>query len=465
MSATILDLMTDPQLFGQQFNSDSWANWRTLLAGFYGLPLADSELAAWQHLTQRKDAPGAPHDELWLAIGRRGGKTNAAGLLAVFEACFQDYSDRLAPGEWATVAVLAADRKQARTAFRYISGLLNQNPMLARLIVRETTESIELSNRTVIEVTTASSRSTRGYTYAAVIADELAFWPSSEDSANPDFAVLDAVRPGLATLDGKLFCLSSPYARRGALWEAYRRYFGKAGPILVAQAPTRTMNPSLPQRVVDQALERDPASASAEYLAQFRNDIAAFISRDLVDNCTRRSPLILPRRPGITYRGFVDVAGGGADEYTMSISHKEGERVVIDGVWSEHGDPAAITGRYAAILRGYGISTITGDRYAAEWPRQEYRKHGITLEPSDKNRSELYLEFLPMLQTGAVELAPDAKALTQLAMLERRMARNGRDTVNHPPGGHDDRANALAGAAWAAQSRRELPKIRISWGY
>jgi len=461
MSVTIRDLMTDPALFGDQFGGESWANWRTLLAGFYGLDLAEDELPHWQALTARQDAPEAAHDELWLTIGRRAGKSNSAGLLAVFEACFFDYSDRLAPGEVATVAVLAADRKQARSVFRYISGLLNENAMLRRLIVRENTETIELANRCVIEVTTASYRATRGYTFACVIADEIAFWRSSEDSANPDSEILNALRPGLATLGGKLIALSSPYSRRGELWEAYRRYYGHQGPVLVAQAATRTMNPALPQSVIDRAYERDAVSASAEYGAEFRNDIEAFITRELVDACARVQPLMLPRQAGITYAAFVDVAGGGADEFTLGISHKEGQRIVIDAIHAERGDPAAITARYAEILKQYGINTVTGDRYAAEWPVQEFRKHGVTMKPSDKNRSELYLEFLPMLQTGAVELPPDTKALNQLASLERRTSRAGRDSIDHAPGGHDDRANALAGAAWLARDANRMPVVTI----
>jgi len=447
VSVTTRDLMQDPALFGEQFGGDSFTAWRALLAGFYGLELSEDELPHWQKLTGRESAPEAAHDELWLAIGRRGGKTQNAALLAVYEACFNDHSDRLSPGEVATVLCLAADRKQARSVFRYITGLMNANPMLQRLIVRETTESLELANRTVIEVGTASFRATRGYTFAAVIADEVAFW-RSEDSANPDFEILNAVRPGLATLDGPLIALSSPYSRRGALWDAYRRYFGKDGSILVAQAPTLTMNPTLPRRIVDQALERDPAAAAAEYLAQFRDDITAFITRELVDSNARSEPLILPPEPGIQYAAFVDVAGGGADEYTLAISHREGERSVIDGLWSEKGDPAAITGRYADILKQYRVSRCTGDRYAAEWPRQEYRKHGITMDNSKLNRSELYVELTPMLQTGAIELPPDEKALTQFTLLERRTGRNGKDTIDHGPQGHDDRANAIAGAAW-----------------
>ncbi|WP_417514807.1 hypothetical protein [Marinobacter sp.] len=457
---TIRDLMTDPALFGDQFGGDSFTAWRALLAGFYGLELSDDEVPHWQELTGRQSAPEAAHDELWLAIGRRGGKTQNAALLAVYEACFNDHTDRLSPGEVATVLCLAADRKQARSVFRYITGLMNANPMLSRLIVRETTETLELSNRAVIEVGTASFRATRGYTFAAVIADEVAFW-RSEDSANPDFEILNAVRPGLATLDGPLIALSSPYSRRGALWDAYRRYFGKDGSILVAQAPTLTMNPTLPRRIVDQALDRDPASAAAEYLAQFRDDISAFITRELVDSNTRNRPLILPFMSRAGYAAFVDVAGGGQDEYTLAISHKEGERRVIDGVWAERGDPAVITGRYAAILKQYRIHTCTGDRYAGEWPRQEFRKHGITMKPSELNRSELYVELLPLLQTGGVELPPDEKALTQLTLLERRTGRNGKDTIDHGPQGHDDRCNAIAGAAWLANNRYEMPHVEF----
>ena len=39
--------------------------------------------------------------------------------------------------------------------------------------------------------------------------------------------------------------------------------------VLVAQAPSRTMNSTLKQSVVDRAYERDPASAAAEFGARF----------------------------------------------------------------------------------------------------------------------------------------------------------------------------------------------------
>ena len=97
-------------------------------------------------------------------MGRRGGKSLVAGLLAVFLACFRDYRRHLAPGERATVMVIAADRRQARVVFRYISGFLEGISMLENLVERKTAETIDLANQVTIEVHTASFRSTRGYT-------------------------------------------------------------------------------------------------------------------------------------------------------------------------------------------------------------------------------------------------------------------------------------------------------------
>lgn len=316
--------------------------------------------------------------------------------------------------------------------------------MLERMIVREDRESIELSNRTAIEVHTASFRAVRGYTVACCIADEVAFW-RSEDSANPDFEIINAIRPAMATLDGRLVVLSSPHRKRGVLWEAYRRYYGKPGPVVVAKAPSRTMNPNLAEHVVKQAMERDPEAAKAEYGGQFRSDLEAFIQREAVEACTRPQPLELPFIKRQKYFAFVDPAGGGQDEYTLAIGHKEDSTVIVDVIKARRGVPAEITAGYAALLLQYGIKKVKGDKFAGSWPGDEFAKHGIQYEPADKPRSGLYLDLLPTLTSGNVELPPDDKLTNQLCSLERRTSQSGRDTIDHGPGGHDDRANVVAG--------------------
>jgi hypothetical protein len=447
--------MLDPALFGDQFGGESFAAWRALLAGFYGLDLTEDEAATFQALTGLDESPGAACDELWLAVGRRGGKSRAAALVGAFEGAFKDHRAKLAPGEVATVMLVAGDRFQARTLMRYTRGLF-ENPMLRKMVVRETETGLELTNRTTIEIGTASFRSVRGYTLAAVVADEIAFWHS--DGANPDEEVIAALRPALTTLGGKLLALSSPHSKRSVLWQNYARHFGKPGRVLVAQAPSLTMNPTLPRHVVDDALSVDPARARAEYLAEFRSDLESFLAVDQITEAQRSKPLELPRLDKMHYHAFADPSGGGADHFTVSIAHAEGERIVVDLVRGRRGNPAAICGDFSELLKSYGIARVKGDRYAGAWVSTEFARHGIAYEHSDKDRSAIYTDFLAAMNSGRVELPPCQTTARQLISLERRTTRAGKDIIDHPPGGHDDHANAVAGAVAQLSGPRHQPK-------
>jgi hypothetical protein len=45
------------------------------------------------------------------------------------------------------------------------------------------------------------------------------------------------------------------------------------------------MNPSVKQSLIDAAMERDSAATSSEWLGEFRNDISAFVPREVVESC------------------------------------------------------------------------------------------------------------------------------------------------------------------------------------
>src|SRR5215831_3218054 len=190
--------------------------------------------------------------------------------LAIYLAGLCDHSDTLVRGEKGLVLLIAPDIRQAKVLLEYAQGALESTPMLTQLIADRRRDELELTTGITLEVRSASFRRIRGATCVAVLADECAFW-KSEDSANPDTEILNAARPSLATTGGPLIAISSPHARRGALWDAFRKHHGPDGDpaILVAQGASREFNPDLPQSVVDKAMERDPAAASAEYLAQF----------------------------------------------------------------------------------------------------------------------------------------------------------------------------------------------------
>ena len=457
----VIEAMGDANLFARWFkNPDDWRAWRAFLATLFALPLDDDGRDIFEACTGRTTPPAEPFNEAWLVCGRRAGKSFAMALTAVYLAAFRDYRQHLAPGERATVMLIATDRKQARVLTRYIRALLLEVPMLRRMVERETAESFDLARRVTIEVATASYRTIRGYTLAAAILDEIAFWPS-DDAAEPDRAILDALRPAMATLPGAvLLAASSPYSRRGALYEAHRRHYGHDGsPVLVWQAPTRAMNPTVPQSVIDEAIERDPSSAAAEYLAEFRADIETFLAYEQIRRVTdsgiaERLPVLSgltaldSHRKGHAYSAFVDPSGGSADSMTMAVAHLEDGVPVLDMVREVRPpfNPQSVVQEFVADLKRYRIREVTGDRYGGQWVSDSFRRHGVSYNHSMKTKNDIYLSFLPLVNAGECRLLDNVRLHNQLSQLERRTSRTGRDSIDHAPGAHDDLANAAAGA-------------------
>jgi hypothetical protein len=245
--------------------------------------------------------------------------------------------------------------------------------------------------------------------------------------------------------------ISTPYSKTNELWRAFDRNFGKDGSTLVVNAPSTAFNPTLPQAEIDRAYRDDPEAAAAEYGAQFRNDISAFIDRTAVARCVNQNVKEIGPHGG-RYYAFVDPSGGRADSMTMAIAHSEDGRVVID-VLMERVPPFSpddVVREFASTLKRYGVSSVTGDRYGAEWVTEAFRKVGVTYKNSDMSASELFKELVPLLNTRTISLLENEKAIGQLCALERRTGRSGNDSIDHPRGGHNDLAVAIAGSAWLA---------------
>lgn len=415
------------------------------MAALFGLGLSAEQKEVYRKFTGREDVPDRQFREAYLVCGRRSGKSVIAALIAVFVACFRKYEDVLAPGEWGVVMILASDRAQAKVIFHYVSALLDA-PLLRSMVVNRLKESIELNNRVRVEVHTSSYRAVRGRTILAAICDELAFW-QAEDSANPDIEVIGALRPAMITIPNALLIgISSPYARRGQLYTAHKEHFGKKGDVLVWQAPSREMNPTLPAAVIEAAYAKDASAARAEFGAQFREDVEGFISVETVEARTVRGRRELPYDESRTYYGFADPSGGVSDSFTMAIAHLERDKAVLDLVREAQAplSPKLVTAEFAGVFKSYHVSEIEGDRYAGEWPREEFQKHGVHYRVAEKSKNELYLELLPALMSAQTELLDNPRLNTQLTGLERRTGRL-HDSIDHPPGSHDDVANAVAG--------------------
>lgn len=429
----------------------SWSAWRALVGGAFGCELNRKQAAIFRELTQREPL-SAPPRELWLAIGRRGGKNRVSAAIVVYLALLVQW--RVAPGETATVLVLASDRVQAKVAFRWVLGLLRSHPSLEREIVNVTADTIQLRNGVEIAIGTADNAAVRGRTIVAAICDEFAFWPH-EDAAE----VLRALRPGMATQpDAMLIVISSVYAAYGPFYEARRAHYGVDDPqVLYAVATSAQMNPMITEAFVTEEVARDPGNA-AEYLSIELADRAALLDAALVDGATRGEPRELPRLRHLLngtplhYFAGLDVSGGRSDAAAAAVAHRDGTRVVVDACrrWPAPHDPQVVAASVVGFLRGYGLGSAWADQYGAELSRVIYADAGFALVAAPSTKSDTYLKLLPLFTTGRIEIPAEPVLRRELLGLERRTRSGGKDLVDHRPGAHDDLANAVALAAVAA---------------
>lgn len=456
----ILKAIGSKNILGKAFKDiGTWRGWMVLLAVVFALPLERLEafgisegeaFELYKKCTGRSKWPVVPFLEVFIIAGRRAGKSFIVAVQAVYRATMVDYKKHLALGERAVVAVISVDRHAAQIVFGYIKALLRL-PIFKSLKIKILAERIEIGDHVAIEIFTSDFRRVRGATLACCIVDELAFL--SCEGASPDYEIAISIRPALKTIPNATFWGSSTaYGQAGMLWTSYKESWGNdESDTLVWKAATETMNPSIDKVKIQRELERDPTSAQAEWLAEFRQDISTFISRSELESSIVSARVALPPQEGVSYLAFVDPSGGGEDEFTACVCHAEdaggGPVVVIDKVVAARGNPKHATARISSELRAYGITKVFGDRYAGEWPKREFERLGIEYEASALDKSALYVQCLPYLTSGQVQLIDDETLIRQFTSLERRTGSSGKDSIDHPriKHMHDDRANCVAG--------------------
>jgi terminase large subunit-like protein len=452
--------LTHPELLGAALGDPApWKVWSIVLKAAFGLPVTSEESEVFRTVAGDRGLPLRRVRELWAVAGRRSGKSRIAAAIAVHQALFVQH--RLSEGEVGHVLVLAASRDQAQTVFEYCLGFVQASPVLRAELLIATQDEIRLRNNVVIAIHGNSYRNVRGKTLVACIFDETAYW-RDDTSAVPDVEVYRACLPSLSASGGMLVAISSPYRKVGLLHQKHRDSYGVDGDVLVVQAPTSLLNPTLDPAAIAAATEADPEGATSEWGAEFRADISTFLDDADIDGAVDFDrPMELPRRADTRYVAFCDPSGGKRDSFTICVGHREGERdtagFVADVVRAVKPplDPIAVAQQYAELLRAYGVREVIGDRYSAAWVFSAFRDAGIKYLVSKPSASELYLEALPLFSRRHITIPNHAPLLRELRLLERTTHRSGRDTVTHPRNAHDDLANSLCGCAAFAMKRGE----------
>ena len=458
----IVEFVTDPQLLNLTL-SEAQA---TLLRAIYGLPLRPAEVDLFRDCTGRQNAPSTDFSEVTVIAGARAGKdSRISAPIMCYEALFGGHEAHVAKGERAMVPLIAQDLRATRIAFGYIRDYLTQSPLLASQVTDLQTFELTLANGIHVACFPSTLRSVRGWSIPVAGLSELAFF-RLEGQANADVEIQASVRRGMIGFPRtRLVKISTPYVKSGVLHDDFTRGFGQDDPdLLVWRASTVLMNPTIRAERLERERRLDPARFAREFEAEFAEETDAFLPNAWVEDAVRCHRYELPPQDGVQYHAAVDPSGGGPDTFALAICHSEGHgsdsRVALDVVkgWGRKGldgvNLSAVVAEIAAVLKRYRVTRVTGDRYAGRWVPQAFAAAGIAYREATMDKSAAFAELEPLFAEGRIELLDHPSLVKELKNLERRLRAGGRVLIDHPHGGHDDHATAVALASGACRETR-----------
>ncbi len=466
--------LNSPSLFGNVFSSPTFWPWKVISKLIDGLPLTEPrEIALFEACTGRvynRQARRAVR-RLILLAGRRGGKDRFMSAYGVWRAALcTDWRQYLSAGEQAVVILLGKDKKQAAILRRYCHGLL-QVPDLAKQVVRETADVIEFRNGASLEITVNDAGGVRGRSAIAVLGSECCHWKTSEHAQSNDEEVVSAAENSMALCPdgGHLILGSSVHRRTGYMYKMYRELWGNNdADDLVWFASSRTMNPQLPQAVIDKAMASNPHKANADYNCVWREDSSECFASSAIEASTDVGVHERAYAPGTIYVACQDSALGvdGGSSFALALAHRDaGSDIAILDLLRERKPPFVfheVIAEYAQILKRYGISEIWSDHHAHKLFSDEWKKHGVVCRESENTTAKNYQLALPLIIGGRARLLDNTVLKNQLSSLELHTS-DGEEKVVCPQNSHDDVATAAMGSLVAVSKRFSYDKNYDGW--
>lgn len=447
----------------------SWSTWRIVGKVLDGLPLSAAEMIAYRAMTGRTTVPTATDLlELWAVCGRGSGKSTFLSLQAV-RAAMRGYAVRGIP----RVLLMAFVRDQAGIAFEYVQEFVDGDPELRRLVANRTRTTLTLAHGVRIETIASNYRSVRGYSIAAALCDEIAFWWSDETDANPAGEVLRAIRPGLGKCPGsRLFVGTTQWTEEGPVYDAVQRHHGQdaSAHVLVVRAPTLLLNPSFDAARIAADEAEDPESAASEYGTAWRVAGGTLVRPEVVDAAIDRGIVERTPEPPLgddMYVAAVDLSGGtGEDSAALAVGHVETDDAGVEHFvqdllveWLPPFDPGTACAEIAGHCLRFGVTEVVGDQFSEGFAASEFRRHAIQYVVSARTTNECVLDSIAILNTRRARLLDVPKLRKQYLNMRRDYASGGRPTILETRR-HDDLAVVTSRAITAALGLGVVPERR-----
>lgn len=495
------EAISEPLLLKKRFDALSVPQ-QTVLLALYGcaLPTPD-HLRAWAvlqgsckyddlgYVTDVTSIPYIPKEyrQLWAILGRRSGKTDKLqATIIAYEATLAGHMEFVSAKQEVLIYLIAHRLDVATANLSFIRQAFDESPLLSKEVVKDNTQAIRLRNGISIVPSPPSLRAQRGMAIPSVVMDEVGFWFSNPDAANPDFEVERAVEYSqLQFPHWTRVGISTPWVKEGLLWR-YRNA-GTEGcrlhptvsreeyqDILVCFAPTAAIdNPRVTRKALARLQTRDPEAFAREALCEFPDSVSGFLSATLLSasieaGVGEREPR---PRPGESsnaspiYVAAIDPAFR-QDSFAFTIVHRDTTRgIVVDVVrrWTPirgaRLNPKDILAEIKPLLDAYRTSVLYSDQYQLESLQQLANDFGITVEGVDftaRSKAKIFGNLQQLVNQKKLVLLDPATTdaagtmFTELTQLERRVLQAGGMSISAPEGKHDDMAAVLALAAYKA---------------
>ena len=216
---------------------------------------AGMEPDGWQEQVLNSDAR-----RMLLLCSRQSGKSTTCAGLAVHQALYD-------PG---LVLLIAPAQRQSSELFRKVHEFYRALPDVPR-IVQESAMRLELANGSRIIALPGTEGTIRGYSGAkTVIVDE---------ASRVDNALFAAVRPMLATTNGRFVALTTPYGKRGWFYDAWTQGEGWERTMVTAHDCPRID----PEWLAEERRLQGDWAFRQEYLCEFVDTDEQFFASDLIE--------------------------------------------------------------------------------------------------------------------------------------------------------------------------------------
>jgi len=400
-------------------------------------------------------------------LGRRSGKTRAAAIALVWDACL-----RQLPGERRYSVGVATNLRQARLLLAEAREIVTRSPMLRSLLVDEDADELRFSNGATIIALPATARGVRGIGASAVVFDEMAHMLDTDGNAAAE-PMWTALVPATATYGeaSRIIVSSTPAGDSGLFADLYKRAdSGEIEDAVAHHASSAEANPTLSADFLRREFERDPESFGAEYEAKFLSGGGAFLDRDRIIDAIQLPGELEPSAAEGWVAGL-DPAFS-SDPFGLAIvgsvrpRFDEPERLVLglarawkptrgESYEERRAVEDAVLSEVANVCLSFGVSRVVTDQYAADAIVDYLQRRGLAVSKvpmTAQTKTAAYGEVRARLNLGTLDLYPQPQLLAELRRLRSRYAAGSASVVNPRVGGsHGDLAQALAMAVYEAR--------------